>query len=465
MDIQTIVPVVPVVLVLTGAALVIGLVIGWLAGRPAYLRVRTALDTERAVHAERLRAYQDAESSLREAFQSLSAEALRSNNRAFLDLAETRLKEARTQATSDIDARTKAIDGLLTPLVRTLDAVDRELRESERRRVESSAQLLQRIAALDSAGQSLRSETARLVDALKRPGVRGRWGELQLKRVVELAGMVDRCDFDEQPTIAATGHSNGPSDRRLRPDLIVRLPGGKHVVVDAKVPLDAYLKALEAPDEAGRLALLADHARQVRTHLQQLASKNYAAHVSPSPDFVVMFLPGEMFFSAALEQDPTLIEYGVELKVIPASPTTLIALLRAVAYGWQQAAMEENARQISELGRNLYDAVRVLGGHFDMLGARLKSSLDAYNQAVGSLEGNVLVKARKFKELQAASGAEEIKPLEVIDRVPRMLQSRELTDHLPFAEAEGEAEARTEAEAEPDLASVAAAGAGAGRLI
>lgn len=422
---------------LTLLALAVGALLGWLAARPSQLRLQADLAQERAVHAERLRAYQDAQSSLREAFQSLSAEALRSNNRAFLDLAETRLQQARSEATSDIDSRRKAIEDLLTPLARTLDAVDREMKESERRRLESGTRLLQGIAALDSAGQALRSETARLVDALKRPGVRGRWGELQLKRVVELAGMVDRCDFEEQQSLAVST----PTERRIRPDLIVRLPGGKHVVVDAKVPLDAYLKALEAPDEAARQTLLADHARQVRTHLQQLASKNYAASVTPSPDFVVMFLPGEMFFSAALEQDPTLIEYGVGLRVIPASPTTLIALLRAVAYGWQQDSMQENARTISELGRNLYDSVRVLGTHFESLGTRLKSSLDAYNLAVGSLEGNVLVKARKFKELQGAAVGDDIKAIEPIDRVPRMPQAQELTNGLPFADAEAESPA------------------------
>jgi DNA recombination protein RmuC len=286
---------------------------------------------------------------------------------------------------------------------------------------------LQRVASLDATGRELQSETRRLVDALKRPGVRGRWGELQLRRVVELAGMVEYCDFDEQQTIAG-------ADRRVRPDVIVNLPGGKHVIVDAKVPLDAYLKALEAPDEATRLALLADHARQVRTHLLQLGAKAYFEEVSPSPEFVVMFLPGEMFFSAALEQDPSLIEFGVDRKVIPASPTTLIALLRAVAYGWQQQAVEENARRIGELGRNLYESIRTLGERFDTLGARLKSTLDAYNSAVGSLEGNVLIKARKFKELQTASGTEEIKPLEAVDRIPRMLQAQELTDGLPFAD-------------------------------
>ena len=405
----------------------LGALLGWLAARPAQTRLRTELEKDRAVHAERLSAYADAEMKLRATFQALSAEALRTNNRAFLDLAETRLREARTEATIDIDARKQAIETLLAPMAKTLDQVNREITDAERRRVESGAQLMERIASLGAAGEDLRGQTARLVDALKRPGVRGRWGELQLKRVVELAGMIEHCDFEEQQTLPA-------DERRIRPDVVVQLPGGKHVVIDAKVPLDAYLKALEAPDEAARQLLLSDHARQVRVHLTQLSSKAYAAHVSPSPDFVVMFLPGEMFFSAALEQDPGLIEFGVNLDqhVILASPTTLIALLRAVAYGWQQQAMEENARKISDLGRSLYESIRSLATHFDTLGARLKSSLDAYNQAVGSLEGNVLVKARKFKELQAANGGEEIKTLEPVDRVPRMLQAPELTGGLPF---------------------------------
>jgi DNA recombination protein RmuC len=414
-----------IVLVLT-IGIAAAAVAGWLLGR-------SSVSKERAVHAERLKTYADAEARMREAFQAMSAEALKSNNQAFLTLAESRLREARSEAASDIDARKKAIDDLVAPLSKVIEQVDRELKDSERRRIETSAEMMQRLSALDTMGRDLRGETARLIDALKRPGVRGRWGELQLKRVVELAGMIEHCDFDEQHTLTST---NG--DRRMRPDVIVNLPGGKHVIVDAKVPLDAYLKALEAPDEATRQMLLADHARQVRTHLTQLSAKDYAAHVPSSPEFVVMFLPGEMFFSAALEQDPSLIEFGVDLRVIPASPTTLIALLRAVAYGWQQEAIEENARKISELGRGLYDAVRVLGGHFDTLGSRLKSSLEAYNQAVGSLEGNVLIKARRFKELQATNGADEIKVLEPIDRVPRMIQAPELTDGLPFAESSEE---------------------------
>ena len=426
----------PLTLVITLiAGLAIGATFGWLASRPAQTRLQTELEKDRAVHAERLKAYHDAEGKLRDAFQALSADALKTNNEAFLSLAETRMREARAEAAGDIDARKKAIEDLLAPMAKTLDQVDREIKDSERRRVESGAQLMQRIASLDTAGQGLRDETRRLTDALKRPGVRGRWGELQLKRVVELAGMIEYCDFMEQHTIQA-----GDDDARIRPDVIVRLPGGKRIVIDAKAPLDAYLRALEAPDEVARQNLLGEHARQVRNHISQLSAKSYFEKVASTPEFVVMFLPGEMFFSAALEQDPSLIECGVEKRVIPASPTTLIALLRAVAYGWQQEAMEENARKISENGKNLYESVRALAGHFQALGVKLKSSLEAYNDAVGSLEGNVLVKARKFKELQAANGGEEIKPLEPIDRVPRMLQAAELTDGLPFHDEEEEVE-------------------------
>lgn len=420
-------PIEPVTLL---ATLTVGIVLGaglaWLATRPAQTRLQAEVERERALHRERLLAYESSEQRFREAFESLSAQALSRNNEAFLHLAESKLGEARAQTNAEIDSRRKAIEDLLAPMSRTLERVDAEIKDAERRRHQDGASLLQRVASLDAMGKELQSETRRLVDALKRPGVRGRWGELQLKRVVELAGMIEHCDFDEQRTLDG-------NDRRVRPDVIIQLPGGKQIVVDAKVPLDAYLRALEAPDEATRLGLLNEHARQVRAHLLQLGAKSYFTDVPASPEFVVMFLPGEMFFSAALEQDPSLIEFGVDRKVIPASPTTLIALLRAVAYGWQQEAMEENARQISDLGRQLYESVAKLAEHFGDLGTRLKSSLDAYNKAIGSLEGNVLVKARKFRDLQAAAAAEEIPAIEAIDRVPRLLQARELTDGgLPF---------------------------------
>jgi DNA recombination protein RmuC len=419
-----------IITALIGAlALGLGLLVGWLAARPAIARLQTALEQEKASHAEQLQVWQRAEASFRDTFSALSAQALSRNNEAFLQLAETRLRQARTEAAADVDARKQAIEELLAPMAKTLERVDAEVRDAERRRHRESASLLERVATLDVNSRELQAETRRLVDALKRPGVRGRWGELQLKRVVELAGMTEHCDFLEQQTVAG-------NERRIRPDVIIQLPGGKTVVVDAKVPLDAYLRALEAPDESTRQTLLADHARQVRSHLTQLGGKNYFTDVPGSPEFVVMFLPGEMFFSAALEQDPALIEFGVERKVIPASPTTLIALLRAVAYGWQQEAMEENARQICELGRNLYESVRTLAGHFSELGGRLNASLDAYNKAIGSLERNVLVKARRFKDLQAAPNGEDIERLEPLDRVPRALQAPELTDGLPFTDEE-----------------------------
>ena len=413
--------------------LAIGGLVGWLASRPGLSRLQNTLEKDRAVHAERLKAYSEGETRLRDAFQALSADALKTNNEAFLSLAETRLREARTQATNDIDARKTAIENLLAPMAKTLEQVDREIKDSERRRTETGAQLMQRIASLDTAGQTLRDETRRLTDALKRPGVRGRWGELQLKRVVELSGMIEHCDFTEQRTIQC-----GEDEARIRPDVIVRLPGGKQIVIDAKAPLDAYLRALEAPDETARRALLCDHARQVRQHLSQLSTKDYSTHIQPSPDFVIMFLPGEMFFSAALEQDPSLIEFGVDKRVIPASPTTLIALLRAVAYGWQQEAVARDAQQIADVGRKLYEAVGKLAEHFDRLGTRLRGSIEAYNDALGSLEGNVLVKARKFKDLQATNGNGDIATLPPIDRVPRMLQAPELTGGLPFHDAEEE---------------------------
>jgi DNA recombination protein RmuC len=426
-------------LVILTIGLAVGAIIGWLSARQSQVSLQRAaeraqheLEKERAVHAERLKTYQDAEAKFRDAFSTLSNEALKSNTEQFLSLAQMKLQQTQSDANADVDARRKSIEDLLAPMAKTLEQVDREIRESEQRRIASGATLIEKITALDSMGQDLRGETQRLVNALKRPGVRGRWGELQLKRVVELAGMVEHCDFEEQQTLTV-------DERRYRPDVIVRLPGGKHVVVDAKAPLDAYLRALEAPDEPARQLLLQDHARQVRTHLMQLAAKNYAANIQPSPDFVVMFLPGEMFLSAALENDPSLIEFGATgsgKRVIPASPTTLIALLRAVAYGWQQEAVARDAQQIAEYGRKLYEGIGKLAEHFDRLGTRLRSSLEAYNETVGSLEGNVLLKARKFKELRAADAGEEIRQLEPIDRVPRMLQAPELTDGLPFHDAE-----------------------------
>ncbi len=345
--------------------------------------------------------------TMREAFQSLAADALNSNRSAFLDLARTSFEGFQKEATLQFDSRQKAIDGLVQPIAETLKKVDVKLGEAERERLEAYARLTEKVSALGSTAD-------RLSRALRTPAVRGRWGEMQLRRVVEIAGMLRRCDFDEQPPLQG---DNG----RLRPDLIVQLPGGKQIVVDAKSPLEAFLDAQDAADEETRTTRLQAHSRQVRDHMDKLGSKGYWEALATSPEFVVMFLPGETLFSAALQHDLGLIEHGLNQRVLLASPITLIALLTTVAYSWRQEALTENFREVAALGRELYDRLATFAGHLDDVRKRLDGAVQSYNQAAGSFESRVLVTARRMKDLNVTT-AEELPPADPIDTVPRVLK-------------------------------------------
>lgn len=378
--------------------------------------LQTTLEKERQAMQEKLQTLKEAEENLRHAFRSLSSEALQNNNKAFLDLAKSTLEKFQEGAKTDLSSRQKAIQDLMNPVKEALGSVDKKINELEKNRVGAYENLKEQVGNLIQTQKELRSETHNLVNALRAPTVRGRWGEMQLKRVVEMAGMVSHCDFMEQT-------STNTEDGRLRPDMIIHLPGNKKIIVDAKAPLAAYLEALEAKDAAAKTLKLKAHARQVRQHIISLGAKSYWDKFKPSPEFVVLFLPGETFFSAALEQDPELIELGADQKVILATPTTLIALLRAVSYGWRQEQLAENAKDISDLGKELHKRIADLGGHFQKLGKHLGNAVDSYNQAVGTVERRVMVTARKFKELGVVSSKQEIEDLDPIDKNPRSLST------------------------------------------
>jgi DNA recombination protein RmuC len=343
------------------------------------------------------------------AFKALSSDALARNNQAFLSLARSALAETQQAACGDLERRQQAISAMVTPVRASLDKVDSKIQELEKARSGAYAALHEQDRSLLESQAQLRAETGRLVTALRTPGVRGHWGEIQLRRVVEMAGMLDHCDFVTQSTV-------GSDDVRIRPDLLVRLPAGKTIVVDAKTPLDAYLRAVEAGDEQTRKSRFADHARQVRAQIAALGRKSYWEQFDHAPEFAVLFLPGECFFSAALESDPSLIEAGVDQNIILATPTTLIALLRAVAYGWRQEKLAQNAAEISTLGKELFKRLSDMGDHWNRMGRSLERAVEAYNAATGSLESRVMVSARKFADLKTAPLGVEIAELEPVEK-------------------------------------------------
>ncbi len=412
-----------VVALLLGLAVgvVAGLVIGVLLARARGARQAAESAIGIAEAQARARAAEDkvayVENQLSERFQAISARVLDVNNLRFLELAENRLNTTRAEAAGDLDQRRQAVENLVTPLRETLAKVEQQLRESESGARAARAELNQQMEFVRRSSDELRTQTAALVRALQRPEARGRWGELQLHRVAEIAGMARFCDFDEQVT-AATGEGT------IRPDMVVRLSGGKNIVVDSKVSLAAYLEAAEADDPGFAAKRLDAHARHLREHVDRLAAKSYWQAFSPTPEFVVLFIPGEAFLAPALERDPGLLEHAMKRRVHIATPTTLITMLRTAQYAWRQAAINENAKAVFELGKELYERLGGLGRHVEELGKALSKAVATYNRTVGSLESRVLVSARKLSDLDLVD-----LPLEApspVEDVPRLVSMPEL---------------------------------------
>jgi DNA recombination protein RmuC len=404
-----------------GVGVVLGALIGFLYARNRLTSATVDLTARARAADERARAAQEQaaliDGYLAERFQALSTQALDASQQRLLEVSEIRLRAANLSAASELDSRRNAVEQLIEPLRQTLARVETHLRDTDAARQRSHAALTEQVKFAMAASQQLRDQTQALVTALRRPEARGRWGEMQLRRVVELAGMSARCDFDEQVTVA------GPDGGTARPDMVVRLAGGKNIVVDSKVSLAAYLEAAEASDEQAREGRLAAHARHLKEHVDRLAAKAYWSVVSPAPEFVVLFIPGEAFLAPALELDPGLLEYAIARKVHIATPTTLVTMLRTAQYAWQQEALSDNARAVFELGRELYERLTGLGGHVELVGKSLTNAVAAYNRTVGALESRVLVTARKLNQLGVTDA--DLAAPQPVDAPPRTLSAPE----------------------------------------
>lgn len=372
------------------------------------VRLETSLEMERQAAEEKLALIAASGENLRNAFRALSAETLKASLEQFLGLARSEFERLREGAKGELEKREQAVENLVKPLAENISRFDNQIRAIENDRIQAYARLTEQVGSLITSQKELKSETGKLADALRRPEIRGRWGEIQLRKVVELAGMLDYCEFNMQQSAVT---ENGVQ----RPDLVVKLPGGRSIVVDAKTPINAYLESIDAPTESEREERLSAFARNVKDQIRNLGRKDYWKQFKGSPDLVVLFLPGEVFYSAALRTDPSLIEEGMNNRVVLAAPTTLIVLLRVAYLGWREERLAENAEHISKLGRSLYESFCVLSEHFVKLRKSLNQSIEYFNDAVGSIERNVLVKARRFPELDAGTNRDisQIEPLDI----------------------------------------------------
>lgn len=408
------------------ASALLAAIIGWLLAnsraqreinrlREDRVRLNTQLENQAVATQDKLRALHANRQQFENTFKSLAGDVLRSSSSEFLKLAEVNFRNLHAQSSNELEKREKAVENLVRPIRETLGQTEQHIRKMEKERQEAHGALTLHLEFMAQAQEKLQSETGNLVKALRRPEVRGQWGELTLRRLAELAGMAEHCDFDQQ-------QSFDTEEGKQRPDMVVHMPAGRDIIVDAKAPMDAYLCAIEAEDDQKRSAEIQRHARNVRDRVRELSGKSYWQNLCSSPEFVVLFIPGDQFLSAAMEVDPKLMEDAMSDKVVLATPSSLVALLRAVAYGWRQETLAENAEQIRCVGIDLYERLSTFAEHLDKLGSSLNRSVESYNKAVGSFDTRVLPGAKKFNEM-GIEGKKQVVELKPVERMPRPVQN------------------------------------------